>query len=205
MSRKRSLTTRENTVTGMPIEEARRRANAISAVSPDEVIAIKCSRDWPTDYRMQQFCKGQQSAGLRALDEPIPGTSPEIAASIRVKCAREWPDDYRMRAFCQTQQDPGGSTPQPSQSPGGFNAFNAAEAATMRAKCAKEWPNDARMRAFCQTQQERGALAIRRPVPGGGSDSSTIRSTCARQWPDDFRMRAFCEERQVDGLRRVGR
>lgn len=151
-----SIRPRDNSVSGMPLDEARRRSSAIQSTNPDEIIAIKCSRDWPNDFRMQAYCKEQQAAALRTLNRPLPTASPETSATIRLKCEKDWPDDYRMRAYCEQRQLNGAAEirqtlPATSQ-----------DAQTIRTKCAKDWPDDFRMRAYCEQKQIEGLRQLGR-------------------------------------------
>jgi len=64
-------------------------------------IRSKCANKWPNDFRMQQYCREQQTEAFYTLrSRRMTGT----LARIREECARKWPDDFRMRNYCEEQQ-----------------------------------------------------------------------------------------------------
>jgi hypothetical protein len=74
--------------------------------SPDAAmpaIRYKCAVDWPSDYKMQQFCQTQQRAAVNKL---FTRNMFEVREhrTIRYKCQTDWPDDFKMRDFCEEQQ-----------------------------------------------------------------------------------------------------
>jgi len=64
-------------------------------------IRSKCANKWPNDFRMQQYCREQQTEAFYTLrSRRMTGT----LARIREECARKWPDDFRMRNYCEEQR-----------------------------------------------------------------------------------------------------
>jgi len=106
------------------------------------VAESKCREDWPTDYRMQQYCISQQSEGAQKLSLGAPSEVDSSAFRvIRGKCAEDWPRDFRMREYCEKQQYDG------------YRALNASSVGdSARNACAQQWPSDFRMRRYCETK-----------------------------------------------------
>jgi hypothetical protein len=129
-------------------EEATKQAAAkYSAASGDlpgnwrETARSKCQEEWPTDYRMQQYCIEQQTTGAAALGEAPADIDATALNVIRGKCAEEWPRDFKMRTYCQNQQFDG------------YRALHASAASTStRNACAQQWPADYKMRRYCETK-----------------------------------------------------
>ena len=71
----------------------------------DQIIEEECQRDWPTDFQMQNYCKGLHYDGLAtlALGKPSDIAEGEFKI-IRSACASEWPRDFQMRAYCEGLQ-----------------------------------------------------------------------------------------------------
>lgn len=87
-------------------------AAPVSASSDPKVAAVlaiirtKCSKDWPTDFRMQAYCATQQVEGLKKIaarnDAGVMATP--AGRIIRTKCSGEWLSDFRMENYCEEQQ-----------------------------------------------------------------------------------------------------
>lgn len=107
-----------------------------------ETVKSKCQGEWPTDYRMQDYCVKQQTEAASTLDQGQP--SDIEAATFRVirgKCAEEWPRDFKIRAYCEQQQLEG------------YRALQASTiSASARNACAQQWPSDYKMRRYCETK-----------------------------------------------------
>lgn len=73
-------------------------------------IKKNCSAEWPSDYRMQKYCRKKQHAALMKLTgyaEKWPKGSEEMA--IIGRCMVDWPGkaggtDFRMAAYCTDKQ-----------------------------------------------------------------------------------------------------
>lgn len=107
-----------------------------------ETAKSKCRDEWPSDYRMQEYCVTKQTEGAEKLSR---GSPQEVDFDsfrvIRGKCAEEWPRDFNMRAYCEQKQYDG------------YRSLNAAQTGdSLRNKCAQQWPNDYNMRKYCETK-----------------------------------------------------
>lgn len=103
-----------------------------------QTVESKCQEEWPTDYRMQEYCVKQQTEAVSALSQSHP-SDVDLAAFrvVRGKCAEEWPRDFKMRAYCERQQVEG---------------YRALQSSTNSARntCAQQWPSDYKMRRYCE-------------------------------------------------------
>lgn len=105
-----------------------------------QTVKSKCQEEWPTDYRMQEYCVKQQTEAVSALGKSNPSDVGLAAFRIiRGKCAEEWPRDFKMRAYCERQQVEG---------------YRALQSSTNSARntCAQQWPSDYKMRRYCETK-----------------------------------------------------
>jgi hypothetical protein len=69
------------------------------------VIRRHCTKKWPDDFEMREYCEKQQRESVQTLRSAIPTDVPTSAfAGIRGHCAQKWPDDFEMRAYCEKQQ-----------------------------------------------------------------------------------------------------
>lgn len=62
----------------------------------------KCEKDWPDDFRMQDYCQTKQRESYSALQTRKMSSPDE--RTVRTKCATDWPDDYAMRNYCEEEQ-----------------------------------------------------------------------------------------------------
>jgi hypothetical protein len=70
------------------------------------IIKTHCEGEWPSDYRMRQYCIEKQEDGLAELRARSfsDGLSASVLLGIRSKCKADWPTDYRMRNYCEAKQ-----------------------------------------------------------------------------------------------------
>jgi hypothetical protein len=77
-----------------------------------------CRAEWPTDFRMREYCINKQTDGAReivqftrdydltmdgaALREKV--SANDAAATILLMCVSEWPSDWSQMAYCVRQQ-----------------------------------------------------------------------------------------------------
>ena len=125
-------------------QAAAKYANASQGVPGDwkQVAQAKCAQEWPSDYRMRNYCVKQQTEGTYALDRGRPSDVDSTAFRvIRGKCAEEWPRDFRMRAYCESQQVEG------------YRALKSISVgSSTRNACAQQWPTDYKMRRYCENR-----------------------------------------------------
>lgn len=94
---------------GLPLD-------ALSAADQDRSGAF-CSAQWPTDYRMQEFCMGKQAEGHKAVEAFLNRNgidknnakarldANDPASLIFYTCFQQWSEDYRMQAYCIGKQE----------------------------------------------------------------------------------------------------
>ena len=75
-----------------------------STTDSEERLKRHCVSEWPTDFRMQQYCREQQRQSVTQLLVRPPDIPTNVVDIVRTKCAQEWKDDFRMRAYCERQQ-----------------------------------------------------------------------------------------------------
>jgi hypothetical protein len=79
-------------------------ASASPLATIDDVIKDKCTRDWPTDPKMQAACQSRQHAGVMAISKrQIATTRPEYGI-VHAACEKQFPDDFVLRNVCEEQQ-----------------------------------------------------------------------------------------------------
>jgi hypothetical protein len=108
----------------------------------NQIAQAKCAEEWPSDYRMRDYCVKQQTEGARALDKSPPSDVDSTAFKvIRGKCAEEWPRDFKMRVYCEGQQFEG------------YRSLKSGSVGTStRNSCAQQWPADYKMRRYCENK-----------------------------------------------------
>ena len=66
-----------------------------------------CEGEWPTDFRMQEYCREQQAEGYSNLVRIYPDARENIGAAL-VECITDWSDgglfDWRMIHYCTDRQ-----------------------------------------------------------------------------------------------------
>jgi hypothetical protein len=103
---------RQAQVLATPIAPQLERFREGRAVSPARqpekpvTIATKCATDWPTDFKMQAFCRTQEAEAAGKLATRHQGATMQTGAgaTIRAKCATDWPNNFKMANFCEEQQ-----------------------------------------------------------------------------------------------------
>jgi hypothetical protein len=69
-------------------------------------IRAHCTKEWPTDYRMQSYCQQQQQEAAVKMGQRLQAgfkNTPQ-GQTILLQCFKEWPTDYRMQNYCIEQQ-----------------------------------------------------------------------------------------------------
>ncbi len=140
------VTTTGNTVAGMDPGVASRRARAIKAANPYEVVPLKCQRDFPDSPQARAGCERLQHRALADLETPIAGVPPQVASTIRVRCEYDWPDDFAARAACERLNANGWHQMQ-EMLPG-----DPESVAKARMTCRERHGNDFALRAACERQ-----------------------------------------------------
>lgn len=77
-----------------------------SASDIQGTIRAHCTKEWPTDYRMQAYCLQQQNESVVKMGQRFNAgfTSTPEGRTITLQCFKEWPTDYRMQNYCVEQQ-----------------------------------------------------------------------------------------------------
>jgi hypothetical protein len=69
-----------------------------------DVMSRHCSRQWPSNQEMANYCMQKEMAALSTLKKGRPfGADEKKWNAARVSCAAKWPDDYDMRAYCESK------------------------------------------------------------------------------------------------------
>ncbi|MEO0624099.1 MAG: hypothetical protein AAF183_18010 [Pseudomonadota bacterium] len=72
--------------------------------SPSRAISSRCTREWPGDGRMQQFCRERQNDGLRKVRLYRNNIENELLNDAFDYCEIEWGTDFAMQAFCMDRE-----------------------------------------------------------------------------------------------------
>lgn len=79
-------------------------AKASDFYDASNVITGHCSREWPNDARMFNYCVEKQSVAVATLKQGRPfGADEPTFNRARVSCASQWPTDYAMRVYCESK------------------------------------------------------------------------------------------------------
>lgn len=82
--------------------ELNQKAVPVSVAPSTSSTRDKCTKEWPTDFRMRAYCEKQQTEAAAALKARTMASADQ--RTIRDHCSKEWPDDLRMRNYCEEQQ-----------------------------------------------------------------------------------------------------
>ncbi len=126
------------------------------------LIGKLCESRWPSDFKLQNYCRQEQKQALNELHQAksglgvydISGNEFEI---IRNNCGRKWQPDFKLWAYCESQQreavvamrnrDPYEISPQ--------------EFKVIRNACSEKWRGDFVMQNACEVGTLQNVLKSR--------------------------------------------
>lgn len=65
-------------------------------------VRTHCEKEWPTDFRMQAYCK--KRAREAAIEMSLRTMTTPDQRTVRTHCQQEWDEDFRMRNYCEKRQ-----------------------------------------------------------------------------------------------------
>lgn len=84
---------------GIPSQNKAIERENSSGYEPHFDIGVKCRREWPSDYTMEEFCIRQQE------DARSWTRGRQIEERIASHCMRNWSQDWVMFKFCAGQEE----------------------------------------------------------------------------------------------------
>ena len=76
----------------------------MTGVEVVEAMREKCAKEWPSDFRMQVYCRERHVEAMRKMAQrPMQSGTEKI---IRGQCYLEWgkDHDWQMQNFCEERQ-----------------------------------------------------------------------------------------------------
>lgn len=118
----------------------------------DAAIKAQCDRKWTTNFEMVVYCRSQQRAAAKAVDELArKAEADELVNLILDACREKWGANYEMVKYCFDQQR--AAHVKLNQNDSSLTDVPDAVSAAIRTQCDRKWGTNFEMVRYCVEQQ----------------------------------------------------